>query len=246
MKNLLFVLFLFLAADPVVASSQDPSDLLRPLDGGWEEDHRSEHVAIYSRKVPVSKYRENLLVGVLDHPPEVCFRVATDYEHYPEFMPYCSYTRVIFRQALTRNRSVVYVFLYLDLPVLSNRFLTSKYFDDANVTLNGKSGCYVSSWDTVKGGEYHRTPASPDVRVGLTKAKGIEINADRGAWHFEPLEQGEKTRMIYMEWSEPGGHIPSWINNIAGKRSLMDLWSRFQRRLEKRTGREGDVRSGRE
>ena len=170
-KCFLFVLLLFLAPALVEAVSQDQSDPLRPPDKSWQEDHRNGQVAVYSREAPFSKYRENLLVGVLEHPPEICFRVATDYEHYPAFMPYCSYTRVIHRQALTRNRWVVYVFLYLDLPVLSNRFLTSKYYDDADVLLKEKSGCFVSSWDIVKSGEYHRTPASPDIRAEQPKAK---------------------------------------------------------------------------
>ncbi len=234
MKYKPYLLLLFLALAPVETVAQDQADPLQPPDRSWREDHRNGDFAIYSRKAAFSKYRENLLVGVLDYPPEACFRIATDYERYPAFMPYCRYTRVIHRRALTRNRSVVYVFLYLDLPVLSNRFLTSKYFDDEDVTLNGKSGCYVSSWDIIKSGEYHRSPASPDIRTELPRAKGIEIGEDRGTWHFEPLEQGKRTRMLYFEWSEPGGRIPSWINNIAGKRSLMDLWSGFKGRLEQR------------
>lgn len=232
MKYTSLLALLFLVFVPVEAFSQDHSDPLRPPDGSWREDHRGGDFAVYSRKGPSSKYRENLLVGVLDFPPADCFRIATDYEHYPAFMPYCRYTRVIHRDALTRNRSVVYVFLFLDLPVLSNRFLTSKYLDDADVTLNGKSGSYVSSWDILKSGQYKRTPASPDIRTDLPEADGIEIAEDRGTWHFEPLEQGRRTRMLYLEWSEPGGLIPFWINNIAGKKSLIALWNGFKGRLE--------------
>lgn len=235
MRKALLVLLLLSApaAYPAFASG-DASDLLRPLEAGWREDHRGDDFAIYSRKSPSSRFRENLLIGVLDHPPGACFRVATDYPRYTEFMPYCAYTRVVHTEPAGPNRRVLYVFLYLDLPVLSNRYLTSRYLDEADVSLDGQAGCYRSTWTTVKSGQHHRTPASPDVRPSLPDGGGIEIAQDRGSWTFSPLEGGAKTRMRYFEWSDPGGYIPSWVNNMGGKHSLTDLWKGFSRRLAER------------
>ncbi len=231
----IFLWFLLLAS-PTVFSGEEAEDPLRPPVAGWKQDHRADRFAVYSRKVPSSRFRENLLVGVLDHPPEACFRVATGYEAYPSFMPYCRYVRVVHRRELTPETAELFVFLYLDLPVLSNRYITSKYLDERDVVRNGRDGCYVSSWESVMGGPYHRTPASPDVREALPGAGGIEIAGDHGTWLFEPLADGRKSRMVYREWTDPGGRIPAWINNIGGETSLKSLWGRFRERLAEEAG----------
>jgi hypothetical protein len=224
---------LILISMPLALTAGESADPLRPPDHGWRQEHRDASFAIYSRKAPSSRFRENLLVGLLDQPPEACFRAATDYEHYPEFMPYCRYVREVDRKQLGPHRTRLHVFLYLDLPVLSNRYLTSKYTDEKDITQDGATGCYLSTWETVKSGPYHRTPASPDIRAVLPGVKGIEIDGDHGYWLFEPLEQGTKTRMVYYEWSDPGGRIPAWINNIGGETSLKDLWKRFRERCSR-------------
>jgi len=224
--------FLVLTAVPALPLEQ--ADPLRPPETGWKQEHREDRFAVYSREAPGSRFRENLLVGVLDHSPEAGFRAATDYESYPAFMPYCRFTRIVDRQDKAPGVSVVYVFLYLHLPVLSNRFLTSKYLDEQDVTRNGIPGCYVSTWESVMSGPFHRSPASPDIRGDLPGAGGGEIAGDHGTWLFEPLEGGAKTRMVYREWSDPGGRIPGWINNIGGETSLRRLWKGFQERLSTR------------
>ena len=224
----LFLVVLFHGA--LASFAGEAADPLRPPEPGWKEEHRGTGFAIYSKKVPSSRFNGNLLVGVLAHPPAACYRAATDYAHYPEFMPYCRYVRVLDRQPLGPGRTRLHVFLYLDLPVLSNRYLISRYTDEEEITRNGLAGCYLSTWETVKSGPYHRTLASPDIRESLPGARGIEIAGDHGYWLFEPLEQGRKTRMVYFEWSDPGGRIPAWVNNIGGEASLKDLWKRFRER----------------
>jgi hypothetical protein len=227
--SLLALWFLLLPVSPVLPLEEP--DQLRPPGTGWKQEHREDRFAVYSREALGTRFRENLLVGVLDHPPEACFRAATDYESYPAFMPYCRFTRIVDRRDTAPGVSVLYVFLYLDVPVLSNRYLTSKYLDEQNVTRNGIQGCYVSSWESVMSGPFHRTPASPDLRGGLPSAGGVEIAEDHGTWLFQPLAGGRKTRMVYREWSDPGGRVPAWINNIGGEASLKSLWEGYQARL---------------
>jgi hypothetical protein len=224
--SILALWFLLLQASAVFPLEE--ADPLQPPETGWKQEHREERFAVYSREVSGSRFRENLLTGVLDYSPEACFRAATDYESYPSFMPYCRFTRIVDRRNTAPGVSEVYVFLYLDVPVLSNRYLTSKYTDEQSVTRNGIDGCYVSSWESVMSGPFHRTPASPDIREDLAGADGVEIAGDHGVWLFEPLAGGSKTRMVYREWSDPGGRIPAWINNIGGEASLKSLWKGFQ------------------
>jgi len=222
--------FLLLGASPARAG-HGPDDPLRPPEAGWDREHRGERFSIYSRKVPGSRFREHLLVGLLDASPEACFRVATDYPAYPDFMPYCRFARVIERREGPPGRTELTLFLYLDIPVLSDRYVTSRYVDEEDVIRQGRPGCYVSTWESVLSGPRHRTPASPDLREALPRAGGVEVAGDRGSWLFEPLARGPGTRMVYREWSDPGGRIPAWVNNMGGETSLKSLWQRFQERV---------------
>jgi len=227
----LFLAAVLLSAPPVARAGGGLDDPLGSPGDGWREEHRDARFAVYSRGVPGSRFRENLLVGVLDHDPETCFLAATDYPGYPSFMPYCRFTRVVERRQGPPGRTELTVFLYLDLPVLSNRYLTSRYLDEANVAVGGRPGCYVSSWQSVLSGPSHRTPASPDIRGAMPGAGGVEVAGDHGSWSFEPLDHGARTRMVYREWTDPGGHVPAWVNNIGGEASLKGLWQAFQERL---------------
>jgi len=217
----------------IVLSREGNADPLQPPGAGWRTEHRGDRFAVYSRTSPSSRFRENLLTGVLERPAEVCYRAATDYERYPEFMPYCRYVRVVNREPLGDGRTRLHVFLYLDLPVLSNRYLTSRYTDEEGITRNGTPGCFLSTWESVKDGPYHRTPEDPPIREELSGASGLEIAGDHGFWLFEPQEDGSRTRMVYYEWSDPGGRIPGWVSNLGGEASLKDLWKRFQERCER-------------
>ena len=225
----LFCLFALLPAKRGV--TEPAAEEIAPPGPDWHRHHTGRDFAIFTRPWNGSSFKEHLLVGtVKDVSPRACFSVATDYERYPEFMPYVTHTVILERETVTPRETRVHAFFVLHFPVVSDRYFSVAFRDETDITVGGKTGCYRSSWHKVKSGRWYRTPDSPDLVAALGKeAGGVEIREDKGTWLFEPVDNGRSTRFSYCEWSEPGGHIPSWLQNLAGKESLSELYEAFTR-----------------
>jgi len=170
-------------------------------------------------------------VGVLNAKPAYCFDVVGDYEHFPDFMPYIHYTKKVHSQTVDDKKTINYVFFYLSPPMVSYRYYTIKLTDEREP--DGKSGWFRSQWKLEKG-KYRKTPDDADIKKHIKRGwqKPIETEINEGYWLFEPLENGNKTRVYYYVWTNPGGSIPLWIANKANTVALPDLWNALKKRLQ--------------
>ena len=157
-------------------------DLL-PLknDAGWTLKSSGKDYKTYYRNREGSSTQEVLLVGVTDRKPEQIIAAITDYGHFPEFMPYVKYTRLVHSERKSQDVFINYVFTYLDVPIpfVSSRFYNLRYTDVYNY--NGNRGTFRSDWVLEKG-MYRKLPTDSDICGALkqppkTPSRRLSIRA---------------------------------------------------------------------
>ncbi|MFC1853831.1 SRPBCC family protein [candidate division CSSED10-310 bacterium] len=229
MRNPSFLISLFLiicCGTPLFASD------LSPGDASWIKSGDKGEFKTYYRDVKGSGTREVLMVGIIDAPPARCFKVVGDYEAFPKFMPYIQFTKVINSEKKEENKTINYVFFFLSPPMVSYRYYSLRLVDEKQV--DGKPNTFRSKWTLVTKGPYRKTPTDADIKKHLKSSwqEPIETSFNEGSWLFEPLENGQKTRVKYYVWTNPGGSIPNWIANKANSVALPALWKALKKRLK--------------
>lgn len=231
MKRLMYKYFSIVIAIifsfPVIISAID----LKPKDKGWVEKSAETEFKTYYREIKGSGTREVLMIGILNTDPKNCFDIVGDYLNFPSFMPYIKYTKIIHSEKIDENKTINYVFFYLNPPLVSARYYTLKLNDEKNA--DGKPGVFRSQWKLEKG-QYRKTPNDAEIKNHIKTGwqDPIETAFNNGYWQFEPEENGTKTRVSYYVWTNPGGSIPNWIANKANTVALPELWKALKERLK--------------
>jgi ribosome-associated toxin RatA of RatAB toxin-antitoxin module len=179
---------------------------------GWKFMAETAGVRTYNRAPSSSSIHEVLAKATIDHPPERLFAVISDYERYPEFMPYVKRSEVVRKQ-----NDVRWVFQHLVFPFpVSDRQYTIKISD---VESRPKDGFYCVEWSLDKD-----APAKRDV-------SGITPAFNDGFWILRQLDQG-KTEVSYFLHTDPSGWLPAWIINMANREALPAVMQALRQRVE--------------
>jgi len=216
---MLVVVGLLLGRVPASAA-QDP---LAPLGDGWTCEKKGEGVRIYYQDVPGQDVPKVQMVGIVDVPPEKVFRVVTDYAHFEDFMPYVEVSHVVHTETVDKNTAVSYVFFFVNPPLIAGRYYSLKLTDESDVPIEGTAGSYRSTWDLVTSGVYHETPESPGISSLVHNKNAVETRSNQGFWLLQPLDGGQKTRVVYQVLTDPGGSVPHWVADKAQMKTLPDL-----------------------
>ncbi len=169
----------------------------------WQEVSRSADVTVLTRIRDGSPIKELRAVGEIDAPLSRVRRVLHDVDSYPQFMPYTEQARVLSRDP-ARHTAVQY--MRLNPPIVGRRDFTILVHDDEN-----SGDHYASHWEQAN-------QLGPAAEQGITR-----VNVTEGSWKLEAIDGGKRTQATYTLYTDGGGDLPSFIVNLANKRSVVDL-----------------------
>jgi hypothetical protein len=226
--------FLLIVFAILPASGLSAYDLSPPKnETGWILKSSGKNYRTYYRTRQGSDTHEILLAGLADRKPAQVIAAITDYGHFPEFMPYVKYTRLIHSEQKSKDVFLNYVFTFLDIPVplVSSRFYNLRYTDVYNYA--GNPEMFRSDWALEKG-SYRRLPTDTDIRGFVTNPENaIETTFNQGYFQIEPADVPGKTRITYYVWTNPGGSLPAGAVNIANRAALPGLLDAIEKRASK-------------
>lgn len=173
---------------------------------GWQQVSGGDGVCVYNRRVAGSRIRAVMAKAVLDVPPQRAFAVISDYAHYVDFMPYVSRSEV-----LEGTGALQRVFLALDFPLfISDRYSTIELSETGSQPAHA---VYRIGWTLVSASD------------AVTRSQGGEpLHLNDGVWELRPTDNGRRTDVLYYVHTDPGGHLPTFVvelaNNVAVPRVI--------------------------
>jgi hypothetical protein len=174
------------------------------------------------RKKEGSNIKEAIGKGVVDAPPCRVFQVIRDSDRLVEFMPYLE-------ARITKNVSAneEYVCEYLDFPwPIWDRFVNLRI---AEVRNDHENQCeYLVHWHK---DETHACTFG-EVKEVYQDANphAIVPPAIDGYWHLFPQDGGKKTLAYYYGFTDPGGKIPHWVQNMSIHRAILKVFHAVRKR----------------
>ncbi|MDN5754005.1 MAG: SRPBCC family protein, partial [Nitrosospira sp.] len=175
----------------------------------WTEAYRSNELVIFTKDV--ENGRRIVAISEVDAPPEVVFHVVSDFEHYPDFMPYVQESRVLSR----KDDSEVVTYARIAPPFVSERDYPLKVRMTRGTPVNG--GVFKIEWI-----------ASPETRPEVEGVVRVKLN--EGSWLAEPLDGGVRTRLTYTLLTNPGGLLPAFVVGLSNKIAIPELFEAVSKR----------------
>ncbi len=219
----------FLCLAPLVAFAEPPQPASLTVhtpdeDSTWTriDEEEKDGVAIFSRERPGNTIKEALAKGIVDAPPCRVFQVLRDTDRLVEFMPYL-------KARITKNTSAdeEYVCEYLDLPwPIWDRFVSLRTYDVQNY---GNNQCeYLLQWQ--KDDTYACTVEEAQQAYEDAVDDPIVPPVSEGYWHLVPQDGGHNTVVTYYGFTDPGGSIPHWVQNMFTQSAILKLFQAVRER----------------
>ncbi|GMV92396.1 MAG: hypothetical protein AMXMBFR82_21740 [Candidatus Hydrogenedentota bacterium] len=145
-------------------------------------------ILVHLSEVADSAVKKATAIAVIDATPDQVIRVLTDYESFPEFMPYCKEVRIDFKD---KDRTRARYELDFPWPI-----------GDRHYVLELKSGSESRGDVTVFVNRWTYVPDSGN------------INDTYGSWEVF-LEGPDRSLVRYTVFTDPGGRVPGWAANVA-------------------------------
>lgn len=155
-------------------------------------------------EVPDNPVKKGVAMGVVNAAPAKVLATCSDFEHFPDFMPYVAKIVVDKRDGHTAEVSY-----WLEFPLgIGNRNYQLDLVND-HKDVDGKK-VYTSEWKyTGKG----------------------NIKDTSGSWDIAPYGDGTKSLVRYTVFTDPGGSIPNWAKNMAAGTAMTKVVKRVQERV---------------
>jgi len=180
-----------------------------------QSDDPAAGYVVYKRKPPGSDYHAYRLEAVLDAPPAVVAAAARANIADP-----AAAQSNMKKTVLHDDGEVVVVYTYIDLPLVSDRDVTTR----ARRSFDPQTGTYRVEW--------RATDEGPTPRKGV-----VRLEQSSGFWAFAPLEGG-RTRATYESHTEIAGSIPIWLVNSIMTDTVVDGIMRLRARVDGDRGAE--------
>lgn len=172
------------------------------LKAGWQAVAERDGLRLYNRAVPGAAVPAALVRVRIEAPPARLFEVITDYDHFAEFVPYVTRSRVVHREAGLRRVSQ---HLRFPGPVADRHYV----IESRDIITPSPQDRWRVEWRLV--------PKSDSPAPGES---GITPNAFTGYWELTPVASGTAADAIYSLHFDPGGALPSWLVTLAMNRYL--------------------------
>ncbi len=138
--------------------------------------------------------------------------VLTDTSRFTRYMPYMTEAKEI---APRDPDGAIYIYLRLDMPVLSPRDFIHKVYIDKDARKPWTQGIYASHW--------HAMPDKIPQRSGV-----VRLMISEGSWSVTPAANG-KAHLIYRFSADPGGMIPSVFTNMNNVKGPVETFAAVER-----------------
>lgn len=152
-----------------------------------------------------SPVKKSTAIALIDAPPEAVFTVLTDYEDFPQFMPFTK--KVTVHQE--EKRLCVRYDLDLPWPIGDRHYVVE--MDDGREEIAGTPVMH-SRWTY--------QPGSGNIRDTF------------GSWEILPYGEA-KSFVRYTVFTDPGGRIPKWARRMAPKIAVPRVIKGLRKRVKK-------------
>jgi hypothetical protein len=184
-------------------------------DSSWQKETESnDGISVYSRSRPNTNIKQVRAVITINASPEVVLDAACAPETYQETTK--KYVeKNVFNH--TGNNNTWYNYQLVNFPFIDKRDYCLRY----DKFINPKKGIYRLTWQTSN----NNAPPPSESVIRVTNIKGkIDISPDK---------DGKRSILRYTILADPGGSIPTWIINIANRKSLPDILRQIRDASEK-------------
>ena len=199
---------IFAVAAVFTASSVQALDVKSP-GADWTEAYHTDKLVIFTKDV--GEDRKIIATAEVEAPPEVVFKVVSDFEHYRDFMPYVKESRVLTRKG--GNEVVTYA--RIAPPFVTERDYPLKVRMTRGSPSNG--GAFKVEWT-----------ANPEAEPEVEGVVRVKLN--EGSWLATPINGGKRTRLTYTLLTNPGGLIPAFVVNLSNTIAIPELFEAVKKR----------------
>ena len=151
-------------------------------------------------------------MGIIDAPSLVVWKMTSDLESYPSFMPFTAECRV-----LKREKNSVYIYQRISPGIVTDRDYTLRVVEKSWPSSGAMA--YSTQWTSAN-------DVGPDKRKGVLRIQNCE-----GSWLLEP-ETSAKTRATYTVFTDTGGSLPAWIANLASSIGIRKIFTAVRRQVK--------------
>lgn len=207
---------------PFQVHSPDEDSSWKRINEVNENGYEKDRVDVFLRERPGNTIKEALAKSVVDAPPCRVFQVLKDSDRLVEFMPYLEVR-------ITKNVSAdtEYICEYLDFPwPVGDRLISLRVDDVLNYRENRCE--YLVRWR--KDETYACTVDEARMAYEDAVSDPIVPPVCEGYWHLLPQNGGEKTLVSYYGFTDPGGRIPPWIQNMFTQSAIVKLFRAVRER----------------
>ena len=198
----------FAAAAVFAATPAQAFDVKSP-GPDWTEAYHTSELTIFVKDV--DEGRRIVATTEVVARPEIIFDVLSDFEDYPDFMPYVKESRVLGRES---NGEVI-TYARIAPPFVSERDYLLRVRMTRGTVSNG--GVFKVEWKAVP-------EAQPEIE-GV-----VRIKLNEGSWLVAPLDGGTRTRLTYTLLTNPGGLIPDFVANMSNTIAIPELFKAVGKR----------------
>jgi hypothetical protein len=195
------------------ASTVTAGAVWEPAREGWLFIRRVDNVDLYRRPV-----QDSDIPALLGHvrfaaTSSDVFRVISDYNHFAEFIPLVSESRV-----LERNARTTWVYQRIGLPLLlADRHYVIKVTDDLP---DVATGVITVGWQLDKSRSR-----------SLSSGHALLPAAFSGYWHLAALPDQAGCDAVYSVHVEPGGAVPAWLFARASEHYVVQVINAVRKRI---------------
>jgi hypothetical protein len=175
----------------------------------WELKKSNEGIKVYIKDNPISNFKAFRGITILDFDMDEIHKVLTDYNHHPEIFPLNE------ESYLMEKKEGEYTVHYSKI--------------DSPWPIDDRDGVYKTEY---KFGEQKRLYKISSVKGFVPEKEDVvRIKESETQWELEVLP-GEKVKIVYTVFAEPGGDIPSWLANSAIIDQPYDTLIALKKRLQ--------------
>jgi Polyketide cyclase / dehydrase and lipid transport. len=198
----------FAAAAVFAATPAQAFDVKSP-GPDWTEAYHTSELTIFVKDV--DEGRRIVAATEMEARPEIIFDVLSDFEHYPDFMPYVKESRVLGRES---NGEVI-TYARVAPPFVNERDYLLRVRMVRGTASN--TGVFKIEWKAV-----------PEMQPEVEGVVRVKLN--EGSWLAAPLDGGTRTRLTYTLLTNPGGLIPDFVANMSNTIAIPELFKAVGKR----------------
>lgn len=183
----------------------------------WETVVNGPPFTVKNRDRAGSDIKEVWAEGDLDARVSDLQDVLLHEKEFKNFMPNLKVAREVGKREADGS---FYVYVELDLPVVTSRDYISRVWNDETVKPDG-TGAFRQHWKAA-------ADKLPE------RANLIRLKVNDGSWDITPIGDGSKSHVIYKFATDPGGSVPAFAANLGNKQAVTGTLRGIEKEAQRR------------